>query len=62
MLFVDASGEFIKVTKNNRLTEQNISRIVDAVTNRSEVKHFSHLAKYEDVVAEKYKVPLLLLL
>ena len=56
VLFVDASGEFVKVTKNNRLTEQNISRIVDAVANRSEVKHFSHLAKYEDVVAEKYNL------
>ena len=56
VLFVDASGEFIKVTKNNRLTEQNISRIVNAVANRSEVKHFSHLAKYEDVVAEKYNL------
>ena len=31
ILFVDASKEFVKVTKNNRLSEENIQRIVSAV-------------------------------
>ena len=31
ILFVDASKEFVKVTKNNRLSEENIRRIVSAV-------------------------------
>lgn len=34
ILFVDASKEFVRVTKNNRLSEKNIRLIVSAVTQR----------------------------
>ena len=56
VLFVDASNEYIKVTKNNRLTESNISTIVDAVATRNEKQHFSHLASYEEVVKNNYNL------
>lgn len=48
-LFVDASAECVKVTNNNKLTEDNIARIVDAVTNRSEEEHFSRAVAYEEI-------------
>ena len=49
ILFVDASGEFVKRTKNNRLEEGNIQRIVSAVAKRQDVKHFSRLVPNTEV-------------
>ena len=48
-LFIDASTECIKVTNNNKLTPENIDRIVDIFTKREEVKHITHLASYEEI-------------
>ena len=56
VLFVDASGEFVKVTKNNRLSPENISRIVKTVADRAEIDHFSHLAKYDEVAENDYNL------
>lgn len=56
VLFVDASGECVKVTKNNRLSDGNIARIVGAVAERNEVKHFSHLADYDEVAENGYNL------
>lgn len=55
-LFIDASTECIKVTNNNKLTPKNIERIVDIFANREEVKHFSHLASYEEVAENDYNL------
>ncbi len=55
-LFIDATGECIKVTNNNKLTPKNIERIVNIFTNREEIKHFSHLASYEEVVENDYNL------
>ena len=56
VLFVDASGECVKVTKNNRLSDDNIARIVGAVAERSETAHFSHLASYDEVAGNDYNL------
>ena len=55
-LFIDASGECIKVTNNNKLTPSHIERIVNTFANREEVRHFSHLASYEEVAANEYNL------
>ncbi len=55
-LFIDASQEFLKVTNNNKLTQENIQKIVQAFGERKEIPHFSHLAKYEDIKAEGYNL------
>lgn len=49
VLFVDASEEFVKVTKNNRLSEQNIQRIVDAVAARKDEEYFCRLVSNAEV-------------
>ena len=46
---IDAFGECIKVTNNNRLTPANIDRIVETFARRTEEAHFSHLAGYEEI-------------
>ena len=55
-LFIDASGECIKVTNNNKLTQANIERIVETFANRTEEAHFSHLASYEEVAENDYNL------
>ena len=49
ILFVDASKEFVKVTKNNRLSEENIRRIVSAVAQRKDEQYFSRLVPGKEV-------------
>lgn len=55
-LFIDATNECIKVTNNNKLTPKNIERIVNIFANREEIKYFSHLASYEEVVENNYNL------
>lgn len=56
VLFIDASKEFTKVTNNNKLTPENIEKIVDIFTNRSTIDHVSKLVKYEDVKGHNYNL------
>ena len=56
ILFIDASVECVKVTNNNKLTEENISRIVDAFTKREDIEYFCHLATYEEVKEQNYNL------
>ncbi|MEY8763164.1 type I restriction-modification system subunit M [Clostridium sp. MT-113] len=55
-LFIDASNECVKVTNNNKLTPENIDRIVDVFAKREEVAYFSHLANYDEVVQNDYNL------
>lgn len=55
-LFIDATNECVKVTNNNKLTSEHIEHIVDAFTKREEVKHFAHLASYEEVSSNDYNL------
>ena len=55
-LFIDASSECVKVTNNNRLTAENIQRIVSVFTSREELKHFSHLAEYSEITENGYNL------
>ena len=55
-LFIDATNECIKVTNNNKLTQENIEKIVAVYSSRDEVKHFSYLASYDEIVSNKYNL------
>ena len=55
-LFIDASNECIKVTNNNKLTPDNIDRIVDTYASRAEIAHFSHLAAFEEIEANDFNL------
>ena len=55
-LFIDASGECIKVTNNNKLTQENIAHIVSTFAKREEKQHFSHLASYEEIEGNDYNL------
>lgn len=49
ILFIDASKECIKVTNNNKLTQENINNIVDIFTKREDIQYVAHLAPYSEV-------------
>ena len=55
-LFIDATNEFVKATNNNHMTQENMDKIVDCFANRNEVKHFSHLATYDEVEENDYNL------
>ena len=44
------------MTNNNKLTAENISRIVDTFAWRAEEAHFSHLASYEEIAEQEYNL------
>ncbi len=56
VLFIDATKECIKVTNNNKLTPDNIDRIVNTYAERKEEAHFSHLAPYSEIVENEYNL------
>ena len=47
VIFIDASNEFIKVTNNNKLTDENIDRILQAYTKRENEEHFAKIVPNE---------------
>ena len=55
-LFIDASSECIKVTNNNKLTEENIRHIVDEFVSRADVDHFVRCVPYEEVAQNEYNL------
>ncbi len=56
ILFIDATSECVKVTNNNKLTPENIDRIVDVFAKREEVEHFAHLAGYGEISENDYNL------
>ncbi len=55
-LFIDASKEFIKVTNNNKLTKENIEKIVKAYENREDIEYFSKLVPNDEIAKEDYNL------
>ena len=56
ILFIDASDECIKVTNNNRLTSDNIKKIVRAFTERVDRDYFCRLVPYDEVKTQNYNL------
>ena len=56
VLFIYATKECIKVTNNNKLTEENIDRIVSVFTKREEVKHLAYVAACEEIAENDYNL------
>lgn len=49
VLFIDASNEFEKVTNNNKLTPENIEKIVNEFVSRADVEFFSRSVPYSEI-------------
>lgn len=56
VLFIDASKEFVKVTNNNKLTEDNLAKIESAYVERKTVDYFTKLVPNSDIAKENYNL------
>ena len=56
VLFIDATNECIKVTNNNKLTEENIDTIVNQYKTRANIEHRVYAAAYDEVVENSYNL------
>jgi type I restriction enzyme M protein len=55
-LFIDAFREFVKVTNSNKLTEENIARILSAYQAQSDEAHFARLVANSEIAARDYNL------
>lgn len=49
VLFIDASNDFEKDKKQNKLTETNIEKILKAYKDRKDIEKYAHLASYDEI-------------
>lgn len=54
ILFIDASDLFIKVTKKNKLSDENIDGIVKLYNDRKDVDKLSRLVSKDEIVGKDY--------
>ncbi|WP_418790579.1 type I restriction-modification system subunit M [Phosphitispora sp. TUW77] len=55
-LFIDASKECVKVTNNNKLTQENINKIIASYAERSDKEHFAKLVLNSNIAEQDYNL------
>ena len=55
-LFIDASKEAVKVTNNNRLTNENIENILKIFENREDVQYVARLVSNKEIEENNYNL------
>ena len=55
-LFIDATKECVKVTNNNKLTDENIENIVKIFTNRKNIDYVSKLVSNKEIGENDYNL------
>ena len=55
-MFIDASKECVKVTNNNKLTQENIENILNAFTTRKNITHFSIVVPNSKIAEQEYNL------
>jgi type I restriction enzyme M protein len=56
ILFIDASDEFTRSGNKNKLTDENIAKIMKAYTDRKDIPHFASLVPYEKITENDYNL------
>ncbi len=55
-LFIDASKECVKVTNNNKLSDENINNILKIFTDREDIEHIAKLVSNKDIAENNYNL------
>lgn len=55
-LFIDASVEFVRGSAKNKMTNNNIKKILDCYVNRNEIQHFSKLVDIKEIAKKDYNI------
>lgn len=58
-LFIDATNYCVKVTNNNKLTDENINDIVKIFTNREDKEHIAKLVSNAEIAENDYNLSVL---
>lgn len=56
VLFIDASSEFEKAKNQNKLTTENIEKIVVTYKNRQDVERYAHVASRDEIKENDYNL------
>jgi type I restriction enzyme M protein len=56
VLFIDASSECVKVTNNNKLSQENIDRILEAFGSRSDIHYMAKVVPNGDIAGNSYNL------
>ena len=56
VLFIDASNEFIHSGNKNKLTDENIQKVLDTYIERCDKEHFAKLVSNEDIGKNDYNI------
>ena len=56
ILFIDASEEFVRNTNKNKLSDTNISNIINLLKNRVSVENKAYLATYDEIKENDYNI------
>ncbi|WP_124057598.1 type I restriction-modification system subunit M [Vaginisenegalia massiliensis] len=56
VLFIDASNDFVKEKNQNKLTEENILKIVETYKNRENIDKYAYLASFEEIKENDYNL------
>lgn len=55
-MFIDASNEFEKGKNQNRLSDDNIEKIISTYRERKDVPKYAHLATIEEIRQNDYNL------
>lgn len=56
VLFIDASNDFIKGKNQNKLSKENIEKIVSAFVERKDIEKYAHLASFDEIQENDYNL------
>ncbi|WCK55119.1 type I restriction-modification system subunit M [Aneurinibacillus sp. Ricciae_BoGa-3] len=56
ILFIDASKEFEKGKNQNKLTAENINKIIETYCNRKDVEKYAHVASLDEIKENDYNL------
>jgi len=56
ILFIDASNEFEKVKNQNKLTVDNINKIIETYAKREDIEKYAHLASLDEIKENDYNL------
>ena len=56
VLFIDASNDFIKGKNQNKLSKENIEKVIETYKNRAEVEKYAYLASFDEIKENDYNL------
>ena len=56
VLFIDASNDFIKGKNQNKLSKENIEKVIETYKNRADVDKYAYLASFDEIKENDYNL------